>query len=86
MADNVVAINGVPLSSASANENLVKFLEDSLEKAKSGEIIGMVGAIVYPSGTGYVMPSNWFVSGDRDCFSALGALEMAKHCLVEEMS
>lgn len=85
MSNNVVALDGGPISSPLCQQDLVEFLEDALEKAKSGEIIGMSGVMVHPSTVGAVRCSTWFVRGDWDSHSAVGGLEVAKARIVKEM-
>lgn len=80
MAAEVVSIfhgDTVP-STGTVSDNLVEFLEDCLQRAKSGEIVGLVGAMVYPAKVGYVQSAGTFIVGYSGAFATIGALEVVK--------
>lgn len=74
-----VALPGMP------NQNLVEFLDEVLEKARSGEIVGMAGTMGYSSKEGYVLVSSPFYVGFAASHSMIGALERVKYDLIREM-
>ena len=80
MAAEVVSIaygDAVP-SAGTVSDNLIEFLEDCLQRAKSGEIVGMVGAMAYPAKVGYIQSAGTFIVGYSGAFATIGALEVVK--------
>lgn len=75
---NVVSVHGGPVPMAKENSPaLIGYLEELLEQAKSGEILGMAAATMYRDRT-----TAYSVVGVIEGFSMVGALEMAKATLV----
>lgn len=66
-------------------EGLVEFLEELLEKARSGEIVGLAGAASYPSPVGTIMPVESFRVGWNASVSMVGALEDVKHRILRNL-
>ena len=82
----VYLFNGMPVPvPGTVSENLVRWLEDMLERAKSGEIVGMVAAYEYPSASGTIRPASYSVVGYVDSYSIVGALECAKQEMVRRI-
>ena len=87
MAD-VVSLTGrlqIPVKGES-NANLVTFLEEVLEKARSGWIVGMAGSCAYPSSFGTIMPADSFKVGWTDSFAVIGGLEDAKFLILRRLN
>lgn len=86
MAAKVVSISGanVPVP-GTISDSLVDFLEESLEKALSGEIVGMAGAVVYPSENGYSGSAGSFSMGFSNSYASIGALEDAKFKILKDL-
>lgn len=77
--DKIVSMNGAPVPEArDPSPVLVGYLEDMLEQAKSGEILGMATATMHSDRT-----TGYSVVGIVEGFSMLGALELAKFSLIE---
>ena len=78
MDNNVVSLGGGPiLDNREPSEALIAHLEDLLERARSGEIMGMAAATLYRDRT-----TAYSVVGAIEGFSMVGALEMAKMALI----
>ena len=75
---NVVAISGGPIGTPEPNELCVTTLEDWLERARSGEIVGVSLAALHHDGL-----SSWAVGGKIGGHAMIGALEMARSELVK---
>lgn len=75
---NVISLSGDPINSVVANETCVRVLEEWLERAKSGEVIGF--AIV---GRHHDQAGSFAIAGSIGGYSMLGALETAKADIVE---
>lgn len=67
------------------SQSLVEFLEDLLERAKSGAVVGVAGTMVYPSQHGYVGVAGDFDVGYTSCFAAVGALESVKMHILKDV-
>ncbi len=67
-------------------QNVVEVLEELLEMAKSGEIVGIIGAQVYTSKEGYLRPASNFHGGYVDSSITAGALQMALWEMFERMN
>lgn len=73
MSENVKSLFGGPIGVFEVNEMAIRVLTEALEKAKSGEIVGVSMAMLHHDGR-----SSWQSGGLIGCHSVLGALEMAK--------
>ena len=71
MTDNIVSIVPMPKTSQKPNKNLIAFLEDHLELAKSGELQAIAGACRFNDGCTY------HVMGYAGGFDFMGALQYA---------
>ncbi|WP_454917436.1 hypothetical protein [Xanthobacter sediminis] len=69
---NVVAIRGGPTGQPEPNPTCIATLEEWLERARSGEIVGVALAALHHDGVG-----SYAVGGRVGGYSMLGALEMA---------
>ena len=78
MAEKVISLNGGPLGKPQPNADCIRALEDWLEKARSGQIIG-VGMV----GLGFNDTGQWAVAGVVGGFSMVGALEIVRDELVK---
>lgn len=80
MSENVVSLRGGQvLDAAPPNEKLVQFLEEALEKARSGEAQGMAIALVHRDYT-----TTCCVTG-AVTRSLLGAVEIVKFDLLKAL-
>jgi hypothetical protein len=79
MSGNVVSLYGgtVP-ETGMANETLVEELERLLEAARSGEIVGMVGAYHHKD-----KGNSYSFAGMVACYGLIGGLECAKARLLQ---
>jgi len=68
------------------NENLIKLLEELLERARAGDIIGIAGALSFPSPVGSILPVQSFRSGWNASASMAGALEDVKFRILRDMN
>lgn len=77
---NIIGLDGkdVP-DNQSANPDVVQFLEELLERARSGHLHGIVSVADSASGV------SWSVVGSGMGFDMIGDLEMAKAHLVKHM-
>lgn len=73
-------------SGGEPNEELVELLEELLEKARSGEILGIAGAAAYPSPVGTIMPVGSFRSGWSSSVAMAGALENVKYRILRSLN
>lgn len=78
---NVKSLYGGPTGQPDPNENAIAVLTEALERAKAGEVIGVVIAILHHDGL-----SGFRTGGMVGGYSLLGALEMAKADLIEVLS
>lgn len=78
---NVVDINhrGAPAIAAEPDKNVIEQVEWLLEAARSGEVQGIVGAIMFRDGT-----AAGFSAGYRGN-ALIGALERRKHVLINAL-
>jgi hypothetical protein len=75
---NVHSLWGQPTGERTPQPELVAALEDALERARSGEIVGAAFATVYCDGL-----SGWSLAGRVGGNSLIGALEMVKAAAME---
>lgn len=75
---NVVSVFGGPTGERAVNAALVECLERWLEMARSGEAIGMAGALLHCDGL-----ASYSVAGSVGGYGMIGALEVARLELVE---
>ena len=75
---NVVSAFGGPTGERAVNAALVERLECWLEMARSGEAVGMAGALLHCDGL-----ASYSVAGTVGGYSMIGALEMARMDVVE---
>lgn len=77
---NVLTIPGIipAVNPREPNEVLVNTLRELLERAESGEIVGMAAGFMHGDGQ-----SHWTVAGAVGAFSLIGALRMAEHDLIQ---
>jgi hypothetical protein len=68
------------------DEDLVKFLEELLERARSGDIVGVAGAASAPSPVGSVQPTESFRAGWSISVGMVGALEDVKYRILRDMN
>lgn len=80
MTGNVVAIDGGAVPAREPNASCIALLADWLEMARSGEIIGVVAVGLSHDGCG-----QWALGGMVGGYSMLGALEIAKADLAEDI-
>lgn len=77
MSENVASIFGGPKGVPEPNETCVKALEELLEMARSGEIVGVAMA-----GLCADHMSRYAIAGNVGGYGMLGAMEVAKSDLV----
>lgn len=75
----VVALNGEPAYTKEPEENCVQVIEELLERARSGEVVGIVGAVQYYDDT-----STYQLGGRCGSFALLGALQVALFLLTSK--
>ena len=80
MVENVTPIFGGPAGRPEPNETCIKALEEWLDMARSGEIVGVALA-----GLCADRASRYAVAGKVGSYGMLGALEMAKADLIADM-
>ncbi len=68
------------------NEDLVSYLEELLEKARSGEIIGIAGGVSYPSPVGFMLPCEGFRAGWSASTTMVGTLDEVKFRILRSMN
>lgn len=78
MNGTVTSLNGGPVGVLAPNEDAIELLEDMLERAKSGDIVGVAVCALH-----YDAAASYSVAGLVGGYSLLGALEMAKAELIE---
>lgn len=81
MSGNVVSLNGAPTCERAPNAACVATLTEWLERAKSGEIVGVALAAQHFDGYG-----SYSVAGVVGGYSVLGAAEHAKAILMQVQS
>jgi len=74
---SVVSINGDHKDMSQPNSKAIGLLEDMLERAKSGEIVGVGITVLH-----YDHSSSWWVAGNVGTYGMLGALDMVKNELL----
>lgn len=79
MSEKVVSLHGGPLPARATNEHCVETLEKYLEKARFGEIVGIVIAAQFED-----KMSGWDAAGLTYTHSIVGALEAAKFSLLKD--
>jgi hypothetical protein len=55
-----------------------------LEQAKSGAIVGIAGAVAFPSVEGYCLPASTFSAGFCVSEAVVGSLERIKYSLLRD--
>ncbi len=60
-------------------QNCIEVLEEALEQARAGDIVGVVIVRVYPAAHGYIMPADISRGGWFKTYAAVGALHVAAH-------
>ena len=74
---NVVSLVPRPERGLEPSQAVIEFLEDALERAKTGELQAIAGACLFDDGCAY------HVLGWAGSFEMMGALSMAAHSLAE---
>lgn len=74
----VHSLFGGPVGERRPDADTVDVLEDLLERAKSGEVVGIAAVAVNADGTA----GHW-LAGFVTTFSAIGALSVLKHQLLD---
>ena len=77
MTDNVAPLFGGPVHVREVDEHAVAALEEALQAARSGEVVGVIIARVH-----YDNLSSYHIAGRMGGYSIIGALEMAKTELI----
>ena len=75
---NVHSLWGQPTGERKAEPDVIKALEGWLEKAKSGEIVGVCVTAIYADGL-----AGYGLSGQMGGYAILGAIEQAKSVIVD---
>lgn len=78
MSDNVVAVFGGPKHKPEVNEGAIQAIEALLEKARSGEVIGVVLVALH-----HDRLTSYLTGGFVGSYSMIGGLEVAKSELIE---
>ena len=78
---NVKSLYGGPTGQPEPNEFAVQVLSEMLEKSRSGEVLGVIIAVLHHDGL-----ASFQMGGNVGRYSLLGALEMAKADLIEVLS
>lgn len=78
MSGNVTSIYGGATGQREPNENAISALEELLEMARAGEIVGIAVAGLYHDGCGM-----YRLAGRVGGYSMLGALDVAKVGLIQ---
>jgi len=73
----VVNVFGDALPDGSPNQNLIDYLEHTMELAKSGQIQGIAAVALHNSGS-----ASWACGGYTGGYSMLGALQELQYYLV----
>jgi hypothetical protein len=73
----ITSINGATISTGEPNEIAVRMLEDALERAKSGDLVGVGIVMRHSDGCG-----SFSLGGSVGGYSMLGALEMVRDQIV----
>ncbi|GLO70335.1 hypothetical protein MACH17_18520 [Phaeobacter inhibens] len=74
----VTSINGAFVSTGEPNEFAVQSLKDALERAQSGDVIGVGVVMRHADGCG-----SFSIAGSVGGYSMLGALEMVRSEIVD---
>lgn len=74
----VIALNGGPTGLPEINQAAVSALEEWLEAARSGQIVGLVMV-----GLGHDAKAQWEIAGMVGGYGMIGALDIAKSDLVD---
>ena len=78
MTDKIVSMRGGSVLGGEPSDTLVKYLEDLLEQARSGHVVGIAAATVEASGV-----ASYSIVGRVGGFGLSGALACAQHLLCE---
>lgn len=78
MTDKIVSLRGGTVLGGEPSDALVEYLEDLLEQARSGHVVGIAAATVESSGV-----ASYAVVGRVGGFGLSGALACAQHLLCE---
>ena len=78
MTDKIVSLRGGTVLGGEPSDTLVGYLEDLLEQARSGHVVGIAGATVEASGV-----ASYTVVGRVGGFGLSGALACAQQVLCE---
>lgn len=73
-------------SGGEPDENLVEFLENLLERARAGDVIGVAAAVALPSPVGSIMPVESFRVGWNASAAMVGALEDVKYRILRSLN
>lgn len=76
---SVVSIAGVPIWTGEADRGLVSVLEDVLERARSGEVVGVVFAAQYRDNSAYHAAAGAYTPANM-----IGRLTMAAHAIARD--
>lgn len=74
---NITSINGATISTGEPNQIAVKVLEEALERARSGDLVGVGIVIRHSDGC-----ASFTLGGSVGGYSMLGALEMVRDEIV----
>lgn len=75
----VVSIHGAPVHAGDPVEPCVSALEDMLERARAGEVIGVAMAVMHSDRS-----SSFTFGGYLDSYGVIGALEMVRAKIVAD--
>lgn len=78
MSGNVTSLTGAPVPTMVPNESAIELLEEMLERARSGDVVGVCITAVHADKCG-----SYCMAGLVGGYSILGALEMAKAELID---
>lgn len=80
MSDKVVSLSGQKIPDGSPNQCAIEALEEVLEKARAGEICGVVLCALYADRS-----ASYQINGMVGGYSLLGAVDIAKAELSDEI-
>lgn len=75
--NKVISLHGGPTGEREVSQTCVEALEELLEQAKSGEVVGIVVASVHHDSV-----SSFDIAGNVVLAPMIGAMEIAKHHLL----